>query len=162
MMDYEILAILLAFGVIFLFVGLIILAAMVVAYWKIFEKAGEAGWKALIPIYNGHVMYKIAWKPIWFWIAIIVSVVDQIMWFSGEPALMALSWVLTIFLIVISILFYVNLAKVFGKGAGFTVGLIFLPLIFLLILAFDSSEYIRTDNVANEDSDYWQQQDESE
>ncbi len=29
----------------------------VIAYWRIFTKAGEAGWKSLIPIYNTYVQY---------------------------------------------------------------------------------------------------------
>ena len=43
--------------------------------------------------------------------------------------------------IIVMILLYVNLAKAFGKGGGFAVGLIFLGIIFMAILAFDSSEH---------------------
>lgn len=43
-------------------VSLVICVALVVAYWKIFTKAGEAGWKSLIPIYNGYVLGNIATK----------------------------------------------------------------------------------------------------
>ena len=32
---------------------------IIVAQWKIFVKAGQEGWKALIPIYNVVVLYKI-------------------------------------------------------------------------------------------------------
>lgn len=38
-----------------------------IAYWRIFTKAGVAGWKAIIPYYSGYVMFKIAWKTSVFW-----------------------------------------------------------------------------------------------
>ena len=34
----------------------------VVAAWRIFTKAGEAGWKSIIPIYSTYITYKISWK----------------------------------------------------------------------------------------------------
>ena len=34
---------------------------MIVAMWRIFAKAGEAGWKAVIPFYNTYILYKITW-----------------------------------------------------------------------------------------------------
>lgn len=38
----------------------------VVAGWRIFEKAGERGWKSLIPVYNNYIRYRLAWRPLWF------------------------------------------------------------------------------------------------
>ena len=32
---------------------------VIIGQWKMFEKAGESGWKALIPIYNLYILYKI-------------------------------------------------------------------------------------------------------
>jgi len=43
-----------------LIIGLIILIITLVGMWKLFEKAGEPGWKAIIPIYNTIVMSQIA------------------------------------------------------------------------------------------------------
>jgi hypothetical protein len=43
--------------------------------WKIFEKAGEAGWKSIIPIYNVYIMYKIVGMKNWFWYILIVAFV---------------------------------------------------------------------------------------
>ena len=39
-------------SLIFLFVMVVVLVLYILAYWMIFRKAGEAGWKALIPIYT--------------------------------------------------------------------------------------------------------------
>lgn len=47
----------------------IIIAATIAGLWKIFEKAGEKGWKALIPVYNYYIWLKIVKRP-WWWIFI--------------------------------------------------------------------------------------------
>ena len=89
------------------------------ALWQVFAKAGEPGWAIFIPIYNMYVLLRIAGKPGWWLILFFVPFVN----------------------LVISILTYVGLAQAFGKGVGFTVGLILLPGIFFPILAFGSSVY---------------------
>ena len=50
----------------------------VIARWKIFTKAGEKGWKAIIPVYNEFVMYKISWKTMFFWIMFALVVAGSI------------------------------------------------------------------------------------
>lgn len=119
----------------------------VIARWKIFTKAGEKGWKAIIPVYNEFVMYKISWKTMFFWImfALVVagSLVSSLAG-TGQNAngvLLFLAFVLLIAACVIEIIQLHNLSKAFGHGAGFTVGLVLLNPIFMLILAFGSSEY---------------------
>lgn len=92
----------------------------IVAFWKLFTKAGEAGWKCLIPIYNLYIMFKIVYGSGWKFLLLLIPLVN----------------------IVVLILYYVDLAKCFNKGTGFALGLIFLSGIFMLILAFDKSEYI--------------------
>ena len=93
----------------------------IVALWKLFTKAGKPGWASIVPIYNTCVMLDMASKPMWWVILLFIPVVN----------------------IVISVLMLIGLAKNFGRGAGTVVGLIFLPFIFLLILAFGSAEYNR-------------------
>lgn len=103
--------------------GLIVFAvyiATIVAWWKIFSKAGEAGWKSIIPIYNLYVLCKIAdGKGIKF-LLLCIPLVN----------------------IVYAIMLCIRLAKSFGKGGGFAAGLIFLDTIFILILGFGSAQYI--------------------
>lgn len=98
-----------------------IVVFMIAAMWKIFTKAGQPGWACIIPIYNYVIMLKIARKPMW-WLAILLLV----------------PFVNIIFLIMTIHAISVN----FGKDAGFTVGLILLPIIFFPILAFGSAKYI--------------------
>ncbi len=49
----------------------VIIVATIAGLWKIFEKAGEQGWKALIPVYNYYIWLKILKKP-WWWIIILL------------------------------------------------------------------------------------------
>jgi hypothetical protein len=106
-------------GVYSLFMVVIIVLA-IVAMWRIFSKAGEAGWKAIIPIYNTIILLKIVGRPWWWLLLLFIPLVN----------------------IVILIIVYNDLSKSFGHGMGFTLGLIFLNIIFFLILAFDKSRYL--------------------
>ena len=127
--------------------ALIMYVLLVIAFWKIFTKAGEAGWKSIIPIYNVYVLLKIAGMKNWFWISLIASfVVGFITGLAGNNATLIsiCSIVIVIFDIVLDIMLSIKMAKSFGKGAGFALGLIFLPNIFTLILGFGKSEYVGT------------------
>lgn len=101
-------------------ITLVICVAVIVANWKIFEKAGEAGWKSLIPFYNSYILYKIAMGNGWFFLLVFIPVVGAL---------------------IASVLISIKLAKAFGKGVGFMVGLFFLAPIFRLILGFGSADY---------------------
>lgn len=108
-------------------VVLIIVAILtIIAQWRIFTKAGEAGWKCLIPIYNLVVLFRIAGiSPLWVlgYLAAIIPVVGAFVTLG------------------ITIYLNISLGKAFGKSTGFIVGLILLNTIFTLILGFGSSEY---------------------
>ena len=90
-----------------------------VAGWIVFTKAGQEGWKSLIPIYNWYVLMKIVGRPGWWWVLLLIPFVNLVVW------------------IIVSI----DLAKSFGKGTGFAIGLILLAPIFYLILAFGDATY---------------------
>lgn len=62
----------------------------VIAYWKIFTKAGEEGWKSIIPIYNGYVQYRLTWDVQYFWVALGLAVGGGILIPSAE------SWELSV------------------------------------------------------------------
>ena len=114
--------ILATYSIVMIIVGVISLIAM----WKIFTKAGEAGWKAIIPIYNIVTLFKIAGISPWFVLGYLAAIIP----FVG--GLVALG---------ITIYAMINLAKSFGKGGGFAAGLILLGPIFYMILAFGNAEY---------------------
>lgn len=111
-----------------------ILAFTIIANWKIFTKAGEAGWKSLIPIYSSVILYRIAGISPW------LILLYLLVWLPVIGPLISLG--LTIYLMI-------NLANAFGKSTGFAVGLILLNTIFIMILAFGNSEYqlnLKNDN----------------
>lgn len=123
---------------IFLFVIAILL---IVALWKVFEKAGEQGWKALIPVYSSYMLYKIAWDKKAFWIAIVLGLLSGFL--MGIPLIGPLLGFISALLAgLIEIFCCVKLAKAFGHSGWFAAGLILLSPIFILILAFDKSEYL--------------------
>ena len=99
---------------------LAILVITLVAQWKIFVKAGKPGWACLAPFYSQYCLFDIAWGSGWLFLLSFVPCVGFVM----------------------AIILNIKLAQAFGKGVGFAVGLIFLPIIFLLILAFSKDEYI--------------------
>lgn len=122
---------------------------MVIGLWKVFSKADEPGWKAIIPIYNIYILYKIAWKPSMFWVTVILGFVYSVTYSMGVAMMGSLLAVLLLLIslaasiaaLVISIMSYYKLSRSFGYGVGYTLGLIFLFVIFILILGFGSAEY---------------------
>lgn len=104
-------------GFIALIVGLMVF--MYVCYWKIFVKAGHPGWASLVPFYNIYIWFKIVNKPLWWILLLIIPIVN----------------------IIFAIKMVHALSTSFGKGVGFTIGLLFLPYVFMAILAFGDAKY---------------------
>lgn len=141
-------------------ISLALTALAIIAYWRIFVKAGEEGWKAIIPFYNAYTAMKLFWKTSIFWIGIGLGVGTSIGYGmasygvvalaiyggGGNAAVMVIGFILAfgcgITAFVLEIMFLNRVSKAFGHGAGFTVGLVFLNFIFILILAFGKSERV--------------------
>src|SRR5947199_1586724 len=100
-------------------VGLLIALLLIVAMWKVFTKAGQPGWASIIPIYNLYIWCKIVGRPAWWIILMLIPFVN----------------------IIVGIVLCIDMAKSFGKGVGFGIGLAFLGIIFLPILGFGSAKY---------------------
>lgn len=135
---------------------LVIYAVTVIAWWKIFKKADQPGWKSIIPFYNGHILYKICWKPAFFWLMLVLAVAGSVMtgykFSSGgfETIIYIIGCAFLLLALYIDVLHSFKLSKAFGHGTGFAIGLVFLPTIFVLILAFGKSQYIGiTENATN-------------
>ena len=113
-----------------------------IANWKIFSKAGEPGWKSLIPFYNVYTEYKLMWKPQLAWIYIVLGVLaDIFLKNTGTSALMFLGGLIcTIAYLVIDFKEKQHVSKAFGHGFGFGVGLFLLQPIFSMILGFEFSK----------------------
>ena len=93
---------------------------MIASLWIIFRKAGKPGWGSLIPIFNTYLLLKIAGKPGWWLILLFIPLVN----------------------VIIGVIMMIKIAENFGKGNGFAIGMILLPIIFYPILAFGDAKYI--------------------
>ena len=93
---------------------------VIAAVWRVFTKAGKPGWAALIPIYNMVVLLEIAGRPIWWLLLMFVPFVN----------------------VVIAVVLGIDIARSFGKGVGFGLGLSFFGFIFYPILGFGEAEYL--------------------
>jgi len=110
-------------GISFIFPMVIFILAIsilvIIAQWRVYEKAGQPGWAVLIPFFNFYILLKIVGKPAWWLLWIFVPLVNVVVEI----------WVTNL------------LSKSFGKDEAFTLGLIFLSVIFYPILGFGKAEY---------------------
>ena len=108
-----------AIGLVMMLVWLAVVVLMIASLWKVFTKAGKPGWAAIVPIYNMIVLLEIAGKPIWWIILLLIPFVN----------------------LVVAIILVHRLSLSFGKGVGFTIGLLLLGFIFIPILGFGDAQY---------------------
>ena len=101
-------------------ISLLIFLLMIASVWVIFQNAGLEGWKCLIPIYNTYCLFKITWGNGWLFLSMLVPLVNA----------------------VVGVITTYKLSKVFGKGLGFCIGLIVIPVIFYPLLAFSDAKYL--------------------
>ena len=106
-------------GILTVVITVAVVIFAVVCLWKIFEKAGEPGWAAIIPLYNTYVLFKITW---------------------GNGLLFLLCFIPVVNIAVLFITYW-KLAKAFGGGALEFLLLILLPVVAYPMLAFGHYEY---------------------
>jgi hypothetical protein len=92
---------------------------MIASLWKLYLKAGQPGWPAIIPILNTCMTAHVAGREWWWGLLVLIPCVGIVVW----------------------IIILIDLCKAFGKSGAYVLGLIFLPMIFFPILAFGSSQY---------------------
>ena len=122
----------------------------IIANWNIFTKAGEAGWKSIIPVYSDYISYKIAWQPSYFWLVFVLGIITSVANGMADPngtitTILLIVSLIRIILAIISILYCIKLSRAFGHGIGFAIGLMFLQPIFMLILGFGNDPYYGAD-----------------
>lgn len=105
---------------VYMVVLLIISIISLVGLWKIFVKAGKPGWGAIIPIYNMYCLFEMSFGTGWLFLLCFVPCVNAVM----------------------MIIMWIKLAQAFGKGAGFGVGILFFPFIFLPMLGFGDAQFV--------------------
>ena len=97
-----------------------ILVVTIIGMWKVFEKAGYAGWKSIIPFYNMYIITEISGQNGWLFLLSFIPFVGTLIW---------------------SIMVSIKIAPAFGKSTAFAIGLIFLTPIFYCILGFGDAKY---------------------
>ncbi len=102
------------------FVLLAALVFFIAAIWRVFSKAGQPGWAALIPIYNLIVLMKIAGRPVWWFLLMFIPIVN----------------------IIVGLVLAIDIAKRFGKSTAFGLGLFLFGFVFYPILGFGDAEYV--------------------
>jgi ABC-type Na+ efflux pump permease subunit len=107
-------------GIVFLLVAVAVGLAVIAGTWKAFQKAGQPGWAAIIPIYNLYVMLKIGDNE-WWWLLVILFVPIVNLYGLYKA--------------------FAGVAKAFGQGVGFSLGLWFLSFIFWPLLGFGDYQY---------------------
>lgn len=129
-----------------------ILSGLILTYcirWFIFLKAGEKGWKALIPFYSDYIIYKISWDGRIYVATLVAAIASSILgsiFGLIHPALgmfvsIVLSTIATAAKAIADLILKFKLARAFGKNDYFFIGLYFLNNVFTAILAFGDCEY---------------------
>ena len=109
-----------AFSGVSMIISLVVLVVLIIALWKVFEKAGEAGWKSLIPFYNTYILFQIAWGNGLLFLLMFVPCVN----------------------VVVSFIVLWKLCKAFDQGIGMYLLMLFVTPVAWLILGFGSAQYI--------------------
>ena len=99
---------------------LLVVILMYAAEWRIFVKAGQSGWKSLVPIYNVYTQFTIAGMSGWWVLALLVPLLD----------------------IYATVLLSLGTAERFGKGTIFAVlGLLLFAPVGYIYLGFGKTKY---------------------
>lgn len=106
-------------GIVSAVIAIAITLVVLAGIWKTFQKAGQPGWAAIIPIYNLYIMLKIGGNAWWWLLVMFVPIVQLYAFYK----------------------MFAGVSKAFGQGIGFALGLWFLNLIFWPLLGFGDYEH---------------------
>lgn len=143
------------FAIFVIILAIAIAVLMIIAYWKMFKKAGKNGWEAIIPYYNSWTLNDISGAHWIWWIVLIVSTagvssglnikLDSGITLTGVGAVASMC---RVGVILSSLVIAINVAKKFGKTTAFGVLCAIFPFIGYPIIAFGSSKYDKDAKVA--------------
>ena len=139
-MDDSLVAVFAAFGAV-IAVAIVLYIVYVVGLAKMFNKMGEAGWKAIIPLLNTYVVYDRVWKALYFFVVIVIGIVASLLAKGSNEFLHTLGSLCTIAVYIFGIIRNYKLSKAFGHGAGMAIVLTLFPFIGTLILGYGSDTY---------------------
>ena len=126
-----------AFFIIIAIVAVVVII-MIISLWKIFTKAGQPGWASIIPVYNNYILTQIARVNIAYFIVLLTPTLIAV---TEVHLPKPVNQVMNVVVVIALILVVYNMCKQFGKGVGYTIGMVILPFIFFPMLAFGDSVY---------------------
>ncbi len=133
------------FIVVLIIISLVIELLKLIGTWKMLTKAGESGWKSLIPFYNQWTLCKVAGiSPYCVLEIIVVSMINTVL--NGILGSNVISGILSLIVYANTIYFWVilsiSLAKSFGKDTGFGVATVFFSFITYPMMGMGSATYV--------------------
>ena len=135
------LAIFAGFGLIGWIIAFVWWLIKTIALWKAFTKAGEAGWKAIIPIYHTYIEYKLAGMKNWFWYGLLIAVVIWIIAAFVPDQQELLTNIASAIVGIIYIVVTFKFARKFGWGVFTSILFVLFYPICILILGFGNYKY---------------------
>ena len=117
----------------------------IIGCFKIFKKAKEKAWKSLIPFYNIYMLYKIFWQPKHFFLLLIISFVCIVptYFIYSQELFELLTFILSLYLLYQQIILSIRISRSFKKNIYWSLGILFFPYLFIIILGFNDSKYIK-------------------
>ena len=98
---------------------LIVTVLVLAANWMIFQKMGRKGWEAIVPLYNGFVLFEELYGNGWKMLLLLIPFYDIYLVFKV----------------------CIDVAHRFHKSTAFGVGMVFIYPVFGAILAFSDAVY---------------------
>lgn len=108
-------------GLLLILFAIAVVVFYFIAAWRIYTKAGRPGWANLIPVYCWVEFFHVAWGSGVYFLLMLIPVAN----------------------ILVALITVHKLSESFHHGIGYTLGLFFLPWIFIPVLAFGKSKHIR-------------------
>lgn len=125
--------------------GFLWYVVLAIGLYQVFTKAGQEGWKAIIPFYNLYICFKISGRESFFWLWAGCTIIGGLLsWMGGFWLFFLLRIVAWVFSIASALLLadmWFNMSMAFGHGFLFALGLIFLNPIFIMVLGFGNDQY---------------------
>lgn len=141
-MEQKLAGLLITFGI----AVIVLIILFFIAEWRILTKAGEKGWKSLIPFYNVFISHHIVgMSHVWFILEVITWVIEiafEILRFP-EPIVICFGIAVGIFTFISELVHVIKMCNCFSKRTGFKIGMFFFPSLFMLILAYGKAKYTK-------------------
>ncbi len=115
----------------------------IIAQWMLFKKAGEGGWKSLIPVYNYYTLFKITWSRSAFFVMAVLMVGSAVLLqYTDSGICQVFGKIFSALVSLITIIETYKVSRAYGHGFPYFLGLLFLEPLFVMILGLGASRYV--------------------